>query len=143
MDVLGKIFGSTVDIMGKALNLRLNKHSFIASNLANMDTPGYKVKDLEFQKVLQQRLPDPSSKLSLRRTHPQHMPAQNVEKAYAAAQKNVVTGVYGKDEAGNDVLDIDLEMSKLAKNHLMYNATVQMLAKAFAGIKYAISEGGR
>ncbi len=143
MDVIGKMFDRSIDLMGKALSLRLSKQSYIASNLANMDTPGYKVKDLKFQKVLQEALPDSSSQLSLRRTHPKHIPSQNIEKAYAEAQKNVVYSVYGKDEAGNDVLDIDLEMTKLAKNHLMYNATVQMLAKAFENIKYAIIEGGK
>jgi len=143
MDVIGKLFGQSINLMSKALDLRVRKHSYMASNLANMDTPGYQVKDLEFQKVLQDALPDSSTRMPLRRTHPKHIPAQNVEKAYEAARKNVVYSVYGKDDNGDDVLDIDLEMSKLAKNHLMYNATVQMLAKAFAGIKYAITEGGR
>ena len=143
MDALEKLFDRSIDLMGKALNLRLTKHSYIASNLANMDTPGYKVKDLEFQKVLLKSLPKSNNRLPLQRTHPRHMPVTKAEKAYALAQKNVVYGVYGKDENGNDVLDIDREMSKLVKNHLMYNITVQMLAKKFEGLKYAITEGGR
>jgi flagellar basal-body rod protein FlgB len=40
-------------------------------------------------------------------------------------------------------MDIDREMTKLVKNHLLYNTTVQMLAKKFEVIKYAITEGGR
>ncbi|MEE9436950.1 MAG: hypothetical protein V3V37_09710, partial [Candidatus Adiutricales bacterium] len=59
------------------------------------------------------------------------------------AQKNVVYGVYGRDETGRDIMDIDREMTKLVKNHLLYNTTVQMLAKKFEVIKYAITEGGR
>ena len=52
MDVLGKLFGRSVDLIGKTLDLRLKKHSFIASNMANIDTPNYEVKDLQFQKIL-------------------------------------------------------------------------------------------
>lgn len=144
MDVLGKLFGRSVDLVGKTLDLRLKKHSYIASNLANIDTPNYAVKDLQFQKILQKSLPDSSgSQLRMVSTNSRHMPVKDVERAYQKAQKNVVYGVYGRDEAGRDIMDIDREMTKLVKNHLLYNITVQMLAKKLAGLKYAISEGGR
>ncbi len=144
MDVLGKLFGRSVDLVGKTLDLRLKKHSHIASNLANIDTPNNEVKDLQFQKILQKSLPDPSgNKLRMVSTNVRHMPVKDVERAYQRAQKNVVYGVYGRDETGRDIMDIDREMTKLVKNHLLYNTTVQMLAKKFEGIKYAITEGGR
>ena len=144
MDVLGKLFGRSVDLIGKTLDLRLKKHSYIASNLANIDTPNYDVKDLQFEKILQKSLPGPSgSQLRMVSTNSRHMPVKDVERAYQKAQKNVVYGVYGRDETGRDIMDIDREMTKLVKNHLLYNTTVQMLAKKFEVIKYAITEGGR
>lgn len=143
MDVLGSLFSRSVDLMGKTLGLRLAKHAHIAGNLANIDTPKYKVKDLDFQKALEKALPKPEGSMRMRQTHRKHMPAQDINRAYDAARQNVVYSVYGKDEKGDDVLDIDQEMTKLVKNQLMYNATVQMLAKKFENLKYAISEGGR
>lgn len=144
MDVLGKLFGRSIDLVGKTLDLRLKKHSYIASNLANIDTPNYDVKDLQFQKILQKSLPDPSgSPLRMVSTNSLHIPVKDVERAYQKAQKNVVYGVYGRDETGRDIMDIDREMTKLVKNHLLYNITVQMLAKKLESLKYAITEGGR
>ena len=143
MDTLGKLFGRSIDLVGKTLDLRLKKHSHIASNLANIDTPNYRVKDLQFQEILQQSLPAPSGRLRMRSTNARHMPVKDIERAYDKAQRNVVYGVYGQNDAGQDVMDIDREMTKLVKNHLLYNTTVQMLAKKLEGIKYAITEGGR
>lgn len=143
MKVLGGLFDRSLDVMEKTLSLRLSRHSHIASNLANMDTPGYKVRDLPFEKALQNALPKESGQLAMVQTHPKHRPVDDMQKAYQSAQKNVVYGVYGQDQEGADILDIEMEMTKLVKNQLMYNATVQMLAKQFAKLKYAISEGGR
>jgi flagellar basal-body rod protein FlgB len=143
MDAIQKFFDRSLDLMGQTLSLRLKRHANIAANLANMDTPNYKVKDLAFEQVLQDALPVSEGRLAMRATDPRHLPVRNVQQAYARAGKNVVEGVYGQDEKGQDVLDIDQEMTKLVKNHLLYNATIQILAKEFEKLKYAISEGGR
>jgi flagellar basal-body rod protein FlgB len=130
-------------IMGQSLGLRLARHSMTTSNLANMDTPGYKVRDLSFEGAMQQAMTPPEGRLQPRATHAEHMPVRNVERAYQAAQNSVKYHVYGKDEEGKDIVDIDQEMTKLSKNHLLYNATVQMLAKEFELLKHSITEGGR
>lgn len=143
MKILGSLFDRSLDVMGKTLSLRLSRHSHIASNLANMNTPGYKVRDLPFEKALQNALPKASGQMAMVRTHSKHRPSGDIQRAFDSAQKNVVYGIYGQDREGQDILDIEMEMIKLVKNQLMYDATVQMLAKQFAKIKYAISEGGR
>ena len=45
-----KIFG----IHGDALQLRSQRLSMLASNIANAATPGYKARDLDFDKAMQQ-----------------------------------------------------------------------------------------
>lgn len=143
MTNLEKLFDRSLEAMGKTLNLRLGRQETIASNLANMDTPGYRVRELDFQKVLEKSMPPRDGELAVSQTHEKHIPARRLENAYAAAAKNIKYSVYGKDETGQDVLDLDQEMTKLVKNQLMYNATVQMLTKEYENIKYAISEGGK
>jgi flagellar basal-body rod protein FlgB len=139
----GSLFNRAMDVMGKSLGLRMARHSLVTTNMANMDTPGYRVRDLKFEKTMAEAVGRQEGVLPVAQTHRQHLPVQNIQDAYQAAQKNVKFGVYGQDENGKDVVDIDQEMTKLAKNHLMYNATVQMLAKEFEILKYAITEGGR
>lgn len=36
------LFGTTIDLATRALELRSRKHEMILSNIANADTPGYK-----------------------------------------------------------------------------------------------------
>lgn len=142
-NVTGHLFNRAMNIMGKSLGLRLARHSMTTGNLANMDTPGYRVRDLRFEEALQQATGPAEGLLEVRQTNVRHFPHKDLERAYLAAQKDVKISPYGRDEKGFDVMDIDKEMTKLAKNHLVYNATVQMLAKEFENLKYAISEGGR
>ena len=142
-ELTGSLFNRTIDIMGKSLGLRLARHNLASTNLANMDTPGYRVRDLKFEQAMTDALGTADGKLEVRQTNASHLPVKDVERAYQLAQKNVKFGVYGQDENGEDVVDIDQEMTKLAKNHLIYNTTVQMLAKEFELLKYSISEGGR
>lgn len=47
---MDKIFG----IHGDALRLRSERLSMLASNIANAATPGYKARDLDFDRALQQ-----------------------------------------------------------------------------------------
>lgn len=141
-DLTSKLFTRSMDIMGKSLNLRLGRHGMITTNMANQDTPGYRVRDIQFEKIMAQAVSGLDGKLGMESTNVNHMPEQGMENAFKAAQRNVKTGIYGTDENGEDVVDIDQEMTKLSKNHLVYNATVQMLAKEFELLKYAISEGG-
>jgi flagellar basal-body rod protein FlgB len=138
-----KLFNRTLGLMGKALNLRQFRQGMTAGNLANLDTPGYRVRDIKFEKIMAEAMRPPEGQLAVRQTNSKHMPVRNIDQAYQAAQKNVKYGIYGQDEKGGDVVDIDQEMTKLAKNHLMFNTTVQMLAKEYELLKYSISEGGR
>jgi flagellar basal-body rod protein FlgB len=137
-----KLFNRAFDIMGKALHLRLGRHSMATTNLANMDTPGYRVRDLKFEEAMERALGPKEGELQVRQTHRDHMPSGSVESAYDAARRSTEYSPYGQDEKGQDVMDMDKEMTKLAKNHLLYNATVQILAKEFETLKYAITEGG-
>jgi flagellar basal-body rod protein FlgB len=138
-----KLFTRSMDVMGKSLALRQGRHGMITTNLANQDTPGYRVRDVKFEKIMAEAVSGLEDRLGLEYTHVNHMPNPGMDGAYRAAQRNVKFSIYGTDEKGQDMVDIDQEMTKLSKNQLIYNATVQMLAKEFELLKYAISEGGR
>lgn len=50
MSVEGNLFG----IHGKALALRSQRLSLLASNIANASTPGYKARDIDFEAALKE-----------------------------------------------------------------------------------------
>jgi flagellar basal-body rod protein FlgB len=44
-----------VRMLGRFLDVSAQRHQLIASNLANIDTPGYRTRDLDFRAALEQR----------------------------------------------------------------------------------------
>jgi flagellar basal-body rod protein FlgB len=50
-----------LDLYSGVLNVRQERSSLIADNIANADTPGYKATDVSFQQALAAQLGDPSS----------------------------------------------------------------------------------
>ena len=143
IDGIGQnLFGRKFNVLGGTLGLRLARHDMTSTNLANMDTPGFRAKHLNFEKVLAQSLSSAPGELDVRQTNEKHIPTKDANKAFSRAQHSVKYSPYGWDENDDDVLDIDKEMTLLSKNQLIYNTTVQMLAKSFESLEYAISEGG-
>jgi len=135
------LFDGKINIMGGSLGLRLSRHSMASTNLANMDTPGFRAKHLKFEDVLAQHLTTGPNELEAAQTNVNHIPTKDPNRAFARANNSVKYSPYGWDENDDDILDIDKEMTLLTKNQLIYNTTVQMLAKSFEGLKYAIGEG--
>jgi flagellar basal-body rod protein FlgB len=136
------LFSSQFGIMQGSMGLRLARHDFASSNLANMDTPGFRARHLDFEKVLAQNLAAGPNQLDVRQTNLHHIPTRDSESAFKRAGQAVRMSPYGWDENDDDKLEIDQEMTLLTKNQLIYNTTVQMLAKEFDNLKYAIGEGG-
>ncbi|MDR3038949.1 MAG: flagellar basal body rod protein FlgB, partial [Candidatus Adiutrix sp.] len=136
------LFEGKINIMGGTLGLRLGRHDLSSTNLANMDTPGFRAKHLKFEDVLARHLTRTPGELEARQTDEKHIPTKNPQRAFQIANHAVKMSPYGWDEYDDDVLDIDKEMPLLTKNQIIYNTTVQMLAKSFEGLKYAINGGG-
>jgi flagellar basal-body rod protein FlgB len=122
--------------------LRLARHDLSATNLANMDTPGFRAKHLKFEEVLAQHLTKEPGALEAVNTSEKHIPTKDPAKAFARASSAVKYSPYGWNEYDDDILDIDKEMTLLTKNQLIYNATVQMLSKSFESLKFAMGSGG-
>jgi len=129
------IFGTTVELLGKTLDLRAKKHALISSNLANVETPGFKANDLSFEGKLKSALKDAPKAPA---AHPGHIPLRGGAAPLERVQGDVVElpgNNMGPD--GNGV-EMESEMGRLAENQIMYNATVQLLGKKFEGLKQAI-----
>jgi len=129
------IFGTTVELLGKSLDLRARKHALISSNLANVETPGYAASDLSFEGKLKSALKD-GAKAPV--AHPRHIPLKGGTVSLDRVQGDVVE-LPGRNMGpdGNGV-EMESEMGRMAENQIMYNATVQLLGKKFEGLKQAI-----
>jgi len=129
------LFGGTIHTLGNSLAYATTKNQTISNNIANIDTPDYKAKDVVFKHVMDDVL-ERSSKAT--RTHPKHVlfpddikhqPFQTIDKTNTKYNHN-----------GNNV-DIDSEMAALAKNQIYYQALVDRLNGKFYSLQTVIRGG--
>ena len=68
------LFGKTYQLLSNMLDYRSSRHQVITSNVTNLDTPGFKPKDLKFPEELKKEMN--SAPASLVRTDPRHIASQ-------------------------------------------------------------------
>ncbi|MDD5286050.1 MAG: flagellar basal body rod protein FlgB [Desulfuromonadaceae bacterium] len=138
------MFDTTVDLLGKSVDLRSKNQNLIASNIANAETPNYVPKALAFEEELQGalkggrsggRLPAPPNA--------RHIPLRGAGSGnalHSVTGKVIETPASTPGKDGNSV-ELENEMGRMAENQLMFNASVQMLTKKFGDLRSAIREG--
>lgn len=130
------IFGNTVELLGKSLDLRAKRQSVIASNLANVETPGYTPSDLSFEGRLKDALKQGATPAAP--PHPRHIPLKGGSVSLDRVQGDLIQVAGSNTGPDGNGVEMESEMGRMAENQIMYNATVQLLAKKFEGLKQAI-----
>ena len=134
------IYGKNAALLGKVMDLRLERQNLVVSNIANINIPGYKARSLEFEKELQEAIGSPETRANITRTNAGHVPGRFYVDGFE--------GGLGKEFKprtiyGADAVDLDKEMAAMSKNSLMYNALTTVVQKSFEGITKIIGEGGK
>ncbi|TAL62643.1 MAG: flagellar basal body rod protein FlgB, partial [Legionella sp.] len=107
---------SYLGIHAKALIARDQRASLLANNLANVNTPNFKAKDVDFNELLSASMAGGSPKMDV--TSPGHI---NLAQDFNANVKFRHTNNYSAD--GNTV-DKDVETAEFARNALNYQASL-------------------
>lgn len=108
----------SLDLVEKALNIRAHYHKILAANVANVETPNYKEKDIDFHKALEGKVGGADE-----------IPV--VEK----------TDYDGLNSADGNTVNMENQVVKLTENNLFFNSLITIVSKKLAGIRYAINEG--
>ena len=121
-----------VPTMGKYLDLAAFRHKLVSSNVANVSTPGYRSKDIDFEQEFQKadgKTKHLDGSHHRRRSHSAGRPSGRPPK---------VNQVQVKEGEMNSV-DIDKEVSNMAQNRIVVHDGAKMLQRRFEGIKTAIT----
>lgn len=116
-----------------ALILRGRRSSILASNIANVDTPHYKARDIDFSAMLRAASAGSSDSLSLDATHRGHIAARD---PVASAQLMYRNPLHASLD-GNSV-DAHVEQAEFAQNALMYQTSFSFLNSKINGLVKAL-----
>ncbi len=122
-----------IDVFKKTMDASWLKNEAISNNLANVNTPGYKRQTVNFESILKDHLGmGPHTKMEL--THENHM---NI---YGTQGLNPQVEVVDDRSFRTDKnsVNVDLEMSELAKNQIKYAALTEQLNGQLTRLKTAI-----
>ena len=135
--MFGSLFSSTtIPALGEVMNFAQARQTVLAGNIANVNTPGYRLRDLsptEFQRQLKEAL------------------------ALSRQTKDSVSpGLMGNDSGGplrqvraslenlvyhdDTTIDLEKQVAEMTKNHLLHNFALTVMTDQFQLLQTAISE---
>ena len=128
-----KLFNATkLPILSKGLDAYALRHRAISDNVANVETPGYQRRKVEFEAKLQGAIGEDT----LVKTNSRHLGHGGMK------VKNVNPEMKLDQEASdiNDLnnVDIDREMGEMARNHLQFSFASKIASSSFDLIKFSI-----
>lgn len=132
MNILSK---PAFQLLEQSLNAATVRQKVIADNVANVDTPYFKRSEVRFEELLQQELN--KGELQGFRTDPRHFHIGRP----ANPQPQIIRDDLSMINNNLNNVDIDYEMSLMAKNQLRYNTIVQQVNSEIHKVRTAI--GGR
>lgn len=135
-------FDKALGIHEQAVMLRAKRNEVLATNIANVDTPNFKARDLDFKAAMAAaQASGNAGAMTLETTRKGHMTVSNAtELSPLGAQLQYRTPHQPRLD-GNTV-EMHIEQAAFADNALRYQASLQFLGSKFASLKNVIT-GGR
>lgn len=130
----GLFDASSITVLEQLVNYSQARHNVLAGNIANLDTPGYRVRDLSpqlFQERLQEALdrrdaaPMASGKFGANGAHPLDQVAENLQ------------GILRHDDSN---VSMENQVTEMAKNQMQHNLALTIMASQFRLLQAAIAE---
>jgi flagellar basal-body rod protein FlgB len=129
------------DVVRRAMGALALRQRAITNNLANVDTPGFRSSDVNFEGRLQSAL-GASGGLDLARTHSAHLSVTGAAGGAPAEGEVVTRNDTTLREDGNNV-DVEQQMLQLSETVITYGALARLASGRLALLRSAITEGRR
>ena len=121
------MFDSTTLLLSQTLRYAQRRHKIVAANLANVETPNYKAKDLPFTAVLK-------SAVARGDRDPTRTPRYQ--------EPRLVLDVTGEIRFDGNNVNNENEMIKLTKNSGLYMTAVDLIKYKFSTLGKALGSTG-
>lgn len=114
--------------LGRQLNQAVARQTVAASNLANVDTPGYRTREVSFDDALASELG------AMARTNPRHLPQAEPDTEHTAEAEGLASR-----RDGNNV-QVDRELLAMTQAAGDFTKAQTALAAKFRLVRYALTE---
>ena len=108
-----------IPTLERYLDLTTKRHQLQVSNMANVDTPGYQTRDIDFRGELKR--------------------AMSNESVHMTPVARTVRGLLERPDGNN--VDLDREGLMVSESQLQYRIGIQLLRSEFRRLMTAIKEG--
>ena len=122
---------STVDTLQAALTYHRERHTVLAGNVANLDTPGYRPVDLN--RDHRGRRADPRGDRA-----DGHIATPPAARPYTGVRSMTVARCRAPD--GNAV-SLERELAKIDANRARYSTSAELVSRRLAMLRYAAGDG--
>ncbi len=124
-----KTLFDSVDQLSSAMTFHRERHSVLAGNLANVDTPGYRPLDLE---RIDGQAP---GALPLAATDAAHLQATGTPDALVSFADG------GNAGADGNAVSLERELAKLDANRVRYQTSAEVASRRLALLRYTAGDG--
>ena len=139
-----KLFDTTLGKLQSSLNVRLERQNVLAGNLANLDTPGYLPRELDFEKAMAAAQAPSSTSTPAAASGGStagFIPVEGAGAMQPSARSFVTVAEGAKGGLDGNGVDLDKTMVELSRNGLMYGAAAKTAGKKLAILRYVAGDG--
>jgi len=122
-----------------ALNLRARRQEILASNIANIDTPNYKARDLDFRAAMASALGAGGGALALAKTSTRHLDAGSAAGQAGGAHIKFRAAV--QPSLDGNTVDPNVERAQFTENALHYQFLIDRATSTFRTLGRALESG--
>ena len=126
-------FERAFSIHDDALSLRGRRSSILASNIANVDTPNYKARDIDFSEMLKNAADQQGNQLKLAQTSRGHIATQATISDTTLKYRNPL-----HPSLDGNTVDAHVEQAKFAENAMLYQTSFSFLNSKVKGLMKAL-----
>lgn len=141
--MLERIFDTPTQwVLNKSMDVASLRNEVIADNIANVDTPKFKRREVIFEENLKTALQGGTEPAKLKVMDPRHFSLAGEKTNIEDFQPEirVMKDLSYRNDENN--VDIDVESAKLAKNKIMYDAVSQSMGEELSLLRLAITGRG-
>ena len=135
-----RLFNFTQQLLELSMRVRGMRHEILTANIANVDTPGYKPKDIDFASIMNEAAEMDDSPIS-REQQMEQLLASPLDLQSKVYEPMLSDSQHGEDRLDRNGVGLDQQIAQMSENSLSFETSLTLLSRTLAKLRYVISDG--